>query len=166
MTTHPTDSPQVGPPPALDAMTLLVAAVIVHDRNTDRVVLIQRGPMARFAPGSWDLPVGKNEPGEPITATAIRELKEETGLLVRPDALQIAHIIHCARGVEAPNGFLTVVFAAHEWHGAPANKEPDRHSQVIWVSIEDIPDDFVSTTATALMSYLKGGPPLISTDGW
>lgn len=46
-------------------MTVLVAAVIVHDRATDRVVLLQRGQDAKFAQGKWDLPVGKNEPGEP-----------------------------------------------------------------------------------------------------
>jgi 8-oxo-dGTP pyrophosphatase MutT (NUDIX family) len=44
----------------------------------------------------------------------VRELYEETGLTVKPEALKVAHIIHGAWGVEAPNGFLTVVFAAHE----------------------------------------------------
>jgi 8-oxo-dGTP pyrophosphatase MutT (NUDIX family) len=151
-------------PPA--GATLLVAAVIVHDHDAGRVVLIQRGPDAKFAAGSWDLPVGKSEPGEPVTVTAIRELREETGLLVQPGDLRIAHVIHCARGVEAPSGFLTIVFAARRWHGIPVNAEPDRHSQVAWVATSDIPDDFVPTTATALRAYLDGGPPLISTDGW
>ncbi len=166
MTTQATSGRQGGLPAAPGAMTLLVAAVIVHDRDAGRVVLIQRGPDARFAPGSWDLPAGKSEPGEPVTTTAVRELKEETGMLVRPGDLQIAHVIHCACGVEAPNGFLTVVFAARQWHGTPANTEPDRHSQVTWVSTSHIPEDFVPTTATALRSYLNDGPPLISTDGW
>jgi hypothetical protein len=44
----------------------------------------------------------------------VRELHEETGLTVKPVALKVAHIIHGAWGVEAPNGFLTVVFAGHE----------------------------------------------------
>lgn len=66
--------------PALESMTLLVAAVIVHDQSTNRVVLLQRSQNAKFAQGMWDLPVGKSEPGEPITETAVRELHEETGL--------------------------------------------------------------------------------------
>lgn len=45
--------------PALESMTLLVAAVIVHDRATNRVVLLQRSGHAKFARGMWDLPVGK-----------------------------------------------------------------------------------------------------------
>lgn len=82
-------------------MTLLVAAVIVHDKATNRVVLLQRSQNAKFAQGMWDLPVGKSEPGEPITETAVRELFEETGLTVKPEALKVAHIIHGAWGVEA-----------------------------------------------------------------
>ncbi|WP_030823167.1 NUDIX domain-containing protein [Streptomyces hygroscopicus] len=151
--------------PALESMTLLVAAVIVHDKATNRVVLLQRSENAKFAQGMWDLPVGKSEPGEPITETAVRELYEETGLTVKPESLKVAHIIHGAWGVEAPNGFLTVVFAAHDWTGEPENREPRKHSQVCWVDAKVIPEAFVDTTASALRRYLIGGPQ-VSLDGW
>ncbi|MFD7059727.1 NUDIX domain-containing protein [Streptomyces sp. NPDC059906] len=151
--------------PALESMTLLVAAVIVHDQATNRVVLLQRSQNAKFAQGMWDLPVGKSEPGEPITETAVRELYEETGLTVKPESLQVAHIIHGAWGVEAPNGFLTVVFAAHEWTGEPENREPRKHAQVCWTDAGAIPKNFVDTTSSALHRYLAGGPE-VSLDGW
>ncbi|EFL16789.1 MutT-family protein [Streptomyces sp. C] len=151
--------------PALESMTLLVAAVIVHDKATNRVVLLQRSENAKFARGLWDLPVGKSEPGEPITETAVRELYEETGLTVKPEALRVAHVIHGAWGVEAPNGFLTVVFAAHEWTGEPENREPRKHSQVRWVDTDTIPEAFVDTTASALHHYLNDGAA-VSLDGW
>ncbi|MYV98352.1 NUDIX domain-containing protein [Streptomyces sp. SID3343] len=146
-------------------MTLLVAAVIVHDCDNDRVLLLRRGPKAKFAAGLWDLPVGKSEPGEPVTVTAVRELREETGVIVDPADLRVAHVIHAAWGVEGPGGFLTVVFAAHTWTGEPVNAEPTKHDRVRWVDTNDIPQDFVTTTASALDGYLRHGPDT-TLHGW
>jgi 8-oxo-dGTP pyrophosphatase MutT (NUDIX family) len=147
-------------------MTLLVGAVIVHDRPAGRVLLLRRGPHARFAPGRWDLPSGKSEPGEPITATAVRELDEETGLAVRAADLTVAHVIHGAWGVESPGGFLTVVFAAQAWSGEPVNREPHKHSRVEWVRTDALPADFVSSTGEALRAHLAGAAPAMTLRGW
>jgi ADP-ribose pyrophosphatase YjhB (NUDIX family) len=146
-------------------MTMLVAAVIVHDKATNHVVLLQRSDQAKFAKGMWDLPVGKCEPGEPITETAVRELREETGLMVKPDSLRVAHIIHSAWDVEAPSGFLTVVFVAHAWSGELKNREPRKHAQVRWVDTDSIPEAFVDTTSSALHGYLRDGPE-VTLHGW
>jgi 8-oxo-dGTP pyrophosphatase MutT (NUDIX family) len=159
------DQPQL-PESALASMTVLVAAVIVHDRATNRVVLLQRGENAKFGRGMWDLPIGKSEPGEPITVTAVRELYEETGLTVRAEALKVAHLVHGALGVEAPNGYLTVVFAAHEWSGEPENREPLKHAQVRWTDIGALPDPFVKSSAVALRRYLAADGPEVSLHGW
>lgn len=151
--------------PAFDAMTVLVAAVIVHDTANHRIVLLQRGPDAKFGQGLWDLPVGKSEPGEPITRTAVRELHEETGLVVEPASLEVVHVVHGAWGVEAPNGFLTVVFATREWSGEVSNREPGKHAQVRWVDLDDLPGGFVPSTGSALQGFLSGGSR-VSLRGW
>lgn len=162
MKTNPDASPLAA---ATESLTLLVAAVIVIDRQNGRVALIQRGPHAKFARGSWDLLVGKSAPGESITATAVRELGEETGLVVDQADLRLAHVIHSSFGVESPNGFLTVVFAAERWSGELVNREPHKHSRVGWVAVEELPDEFVETTGTALRRYLAGAD-LLSLVGW
>lgn len=84
---------------------------------------------------------------------------------MKPESLKVAHIIHGAWGVEAPNGFLTVVFAAHEWTGEPENREPRKHSQVRWVDADAIPEAFVDTTDSALHHYLNNGAA-VSVNGW
>ena len=162
---HTGDRPQALEP-ATDSMTLLVAAVIVHDTATDRVVLLRRGEKAKFGQGLWDLPVGKCDPGEAVTGTAVRELREETGLVVRPKALELVQVIHGAWGVESPNGFLTVVFAARAWEGELRNLEPAKHSQVCWADTGALPAGFVPSTARALRGYLDGEAPRALLHGW
>ena len=154
-------------PPALDSHTLLVAAVIVHDETTGRVLLLQRGVRSKFAPLHWDFPSGKADKGEPVTAAAARELKEETGLTVDPGSLKVAGIIHGAWGVEAPNGFLTVIFAARTWQGEPVNAEPRKHAQVAWFPVSQVPAELVPDRREALLGYLRSpGDPVVSTNGF
>ncbi|WP_346012282.1 NUDIX domain-containing protein [Streptomyces sp. SID3343] len=145
---------------------MLVVSVIVHDRANGRVVLLRRGDDRPFAPGLWSLPSGKGAPGEPITHTAVRELREETGLEVEPQALRLTHVTHSAESPEAPEGFVVLVFAAQEWGGDPVNAEPDKHSAVAWCDTDDLPTDFVPSTRYALQRYLAGERPEVAVDGW
>ncbi|WP_230423879.1 NUDIX domain-containing protein [Streptomyces radicis] len=140
----------------MESMTQLVAAVLVHDLDTDRVVLLRRAPGASFGRGLWDLPVGKCAPGEPITATAARELKEETGLLVDPADLGLVHVLHGAAGVSADHGFLTVVFRAHRWRGTLRNAEPHKHSEARWFAKDALPDDLVFGDERVIHRCLTG----------
>ncbi|MET7301436.1 NUDIX domain-containing protein [Embleya sp. NPDC005575] len=147
-------------------MVMLVASVIVYDRVNRRVVLLRRGENKAYAPGMWSLPSGKGAPGEPITHTAVRELREETGLVVAPQALRLAHVTHSADSPEAPEGFVVLVFAAEEWGGEPVNAEPGKHSAVAWVDTDDLPTDFVPSTPHALERYLASERPEVAMDGW
>ncbi len=57
---------------------LAVGGVIF--REDGAVLLVRRGNPPRR--GSWSLPGGKVEPGEPLDAAIVREIQEETGLSV------------------------------------------------------------------------------------
>ena len=152
-------------PPAARPMTLLAAAVVVHDPATRRVVLLRRGPRATFGRGLWDLPVGKCDPGEPVTTAAVRELHEETGLLVDPADLRLAHVVHGAVGAQAPTGFLTVVFRAERWSGEPVNREPEKHSWVGWQPVDALPGEMVLSADRMLTACLSGAPA-VTLHGW
>ncbi|XHM63999.1 NUDIX hydrolase [Streptomyces nigra] len=57
-----------------------LAAAVVMDEDR-RVLLVRRSVKERFLPRVWGVPCGKLEPGELPEDGALRELKEETGLL-------------------------------------------------------------------------------------
>lgn len=141
-------------PPALDSHTLLVAAVVVHDEAAGRVFLLQRGPgrSSHHCTGTCRQEM----------AAAARELKEETGLTVDPASLKIAGIIHGAWGVEAPNGFLTVIFVARIWDG-----EPCKHAKVAWFPADEVPLELVPDRREALLGYLRSpDEPVATADGF
>lgn len=57
----------------------LAAAVVMDEQG--RVLLVRRSERERFLPRVWGVPCGKLEAGESAEDGALRELKEETGLL-------------------------------------------------------------------------------------
>ncbi len=58
---------------------IVVAAVIVKDGS---VLLLQRREDEENFPGIWELPSGKRDFGETSIEALLREVKEETGLVV------------------------------------------------------------------------------------
>ena len=56
------------------------AVAVVHNRETDRFLLMKRAPDKDNYPGFWEFPAGKIEEGESPSETVVRELREETGL--------------------------------------------------------------------------------------
>jgi len=63
----------------MDRPAVGVGGVVVHD---GRVVLIRRGKQP--LKGRWSVPGGSVEIGETLEQAVVRELREETGLEVRP----------------------------------------------------------------------------------
>ena len=72
-------------PPAADAPVPVVACVgaVVLDPG-GRLLLIRRGNEP--GRGLWSVPGGRVEPGESVAAAVEREVREETGLVVRAGA--------------------------------------------------------------------------------
>jgi 8-oxo-dGTP diphosphatase len=82
-----------------------VGAVVIVDR---RVLLVRRGK----APlqGRWMIPGGTVEWGESLEQAVVREVREETGLVVRPrEPLAIFDQVHCSGG-EVVHHYVIVDF--------------------------------------------------------
>lgn len=60
---------------------ILVSAGVIR-RDDGRVLVAQRMPSDRVAPGEWEFPGGKVEAGEHPRASLVREIKEELGLVI------------------------------------------------------------------------------------
>jgi len=103
-----------------ETTSFTVVAAALADRGGR--VLLQRRAQGRAMAGLWEFPGGKVEPGEKPEAALARELKEELGISVRPEALA-----PCAFA-SADNGgrhMLLLLFTCREWRGIPEALDAD-----------------------------------------
>ena len=107
---------------------VLAASVVVRDQR-GRILLVQRGQEPNK--GRWSLPGGKAEAGEDLPATAVRELREETGLRCEVGRqLGVVEVVASARTYEIH------VFIAQL--GAGQLVAGDDAAQVRWFSREEL----------------------------
>ncbi len=94
-------------------MTPIPAVGVVCLRG-DEVLLIRRGTPPRL--GEWSLPGGRIEPGEKAIDAALRELREETGVVAR-----IVGLIDVVDGVfpEIDRHYVLIDYAAVWVGGEP-----------------------------------------------
>ena len=97
-----------------------------------RLLLLRRAAGAAYAPLLLCPPSGHLEQGEDVAATAVRETAEETGIELRRDEVRCVTVVqHQSPGGQARIGWF---FAAGPgWAGEPVNREPAKHSELVWV---------------------------------
>lgn len=111
-------------------MTVVAAALV---DQSGRVLLQQRAP-GRAMAGLWEFPGGKVDAGELPEAALVRELEEELGIGVAPDAL----VPTCF--ASAPVGgrhMILLLYLCRDWQGAP---EPLDATALKWLR----PDEMVA----------------------
>lgn len=103
-------------------MTPFLGAGAVIVGEDDRLLLVVESSGVKQ--GKWSLPAGKVEPGESIPAAVIREVEEETGLVVEPvDVLGFYHSVATVEGVYGLNTVVRAVVVGGEL--APSAEHPE-----------------------------------------
>ena len=104
---------------------MIVVAAALDDG--DGRILLQQRPLGRQMGGLWEFPGGKIDPGELPEAALVRELREELGIEVKPEAL------HPACFASAPLGerhLLLLLYHCRCWTGEPQPLDASGHRWV------------------------------------
>lgn len=131
------------------ARVLCVAGIVLLD-NEGRVLLIRRGD-----DGNWCIPGGVVEPGETIEEAAIREVLEETGLIV--DNLEFFNIYSGQSQHHIyPDGneyyFANTIFISSEFHGEMRADEIES-KELKFFDISNLPNNISKSNLPMFKDY-------------
>ncbi len=118
----------------------------------DGCVLMGKRLNTRFGAGQYHVPAGGLEVDETIVDGIIREAREETGIEIRPSAIDLAYVMHF-RGV---SNRLSFFFIADRWQGTIDNCEPEKCAGWEWIPTDTLPENTVPYARHAIIDLLAG----------
>ncbi len=117
-----------------------VSIVVVSPEG--RILLGKRAEKGEVGSFGWNTPGGKVEEGEGIREAAVRELREEAGLEIRPEELKFLGVIES----RFTKHYVTFVFLL-ECSGIQAKPSEE---VMKWKWFREAPDDLFPPTRDAL----------------
>ncbi len=132
-------------------MLLAPIAVYLLLIRGDSILMLRRHNTG-FADGSYSMIAGHVEAGEDLKTAMVREAREEAGIRLSPEDLEVIGVIHSMSDREYVNFFLK----ASEWSGEVVNMEPDKCDDLRWFDIANLPDNTVPYARQGIENY-RGG---------
>lgn len=115
----------------------MISYVSLILRRDDQVLLIRRYQTGSND-GMYALAGGGVDADEPITQAAIREAREELGIRLNKDDLNVLHVLHSKNTTSETIGFF---IEATTWEGEPRNMEPHKCDDVRWIPAKGLPQN-------------------------
>jgi len=117
----------------------------------DRVLLARRYNTG-YEDGSYSLPAGHLEGGETVSQAAVREAKEELGIMVNEEDVHFSSVMHRKSDDERVDFFVCI----DGWTGEPSNREPEKCDELRWTDMRSLPANTIPYIRRALDNYTRG----------
>ncbi len=125
-----------------------VHLILTNDRGE---CLFLRRFNTGYKDGEYGLVSGHVEEGENLKSAMIREVREEVGITLSPDDLDVVGVIP-----SLPNNYVYFFLQAATWFGDVKNMEPHKCDDVRWFDLHALPDNTVFYVRWAIGNYLEG----------
>jgi 8-oxo-dGTP diphosphatase len=135
---------------AMERFKLLSAVHLFLIR--DGQVLLLRRFHTGYEDGKYSVVAGHLNGDEEVKEAMIREAREEVGIEISPQDLQVVGVMHRKSNDERVDFFL----ATTSWSGQVTNREPDRCDQLAWFDMDALPENVIPYVRRALDNYRRG----------
>ncbi|MFP4599031.1 MAG: NUDIX hydrolase [Persicimonas sp.] len=126
----------------------LIPAVHLFLIRGDEVLLSLRENTG-YEDGNYSVVAGHLDGGEEVVEAAIREAREEAGIELAADDVDVVGIMHRNSGRERVDFFV----GATRWNGSIVNCEPDKCGGLEWFALHDLPENMVEYVRVALEKF-------------
>ena len=108
----------------------------------DNNILLMKRKNTGYEDGKYCLPGGHVEAHEEIRKALIREIKEEIGIDVDIQNLELYKVLN--RKINDMQEYVDFIFKTSHWTGSILNNESDKCDEIIWVSKNELPKNILS----------------------
>ena len=119
----------------------------------DGQILLLRRKNTGYHDGDYGLVSGHFDGRETARQCIIREAKEESGVMINPEELQVVYVMH---RLEPIREYFDVYLKVEKWSGEIKNMEPEKCSELRWFSFDNLPDNTIPEIRLALEHIRKG----------
>ena len=116
----------------------------------DNKVLLLRRFNTGYEDGNYSMVAGHVDQSETFTQCIIREAEEEAGIFLKPEDLEVVHVMHRNSQTAENNERVDVFFVARQWQGEPQNKEPHKCDDLSWFELDNLPKNVIPYIRQAL----------------
>lgn len=128
-------------------------------RKDGKIVFVLR-KNTKWMSGYYCLPAGKVNQDETFSRAAIREAREEVGVLINQEDVRHVHTMHRREGSD----WVSMFFEASAWKGNIQNTEPYIHASVDWLDPKNLPKNIVPSVRFVIEQIERGN--IYSEFGW
>ena len=131
-----------------------LSAVYLIIKNKNNEILLQRRQGTKLWPGFLALPAGHIDEGENAYEAAIREAKEELGIIISIDNIVDTFVVNRKNKSLMP--YFDIYFEINKYDGVIEISEPEKCSELIWQDINNLPNDMIDFEIEAIKNNQLG----------
>ena len=131
-----------------------LSSVYLIIKNEQKQILLQRRQGTKLWPGFLALPAGHVDEKENVYEAAIREAKEELGIVISVENIIDTFVVNRRNKSLMP--YYDVYFEIDKYNGKIQISEPEKCSELVWCDINNLPEDMIDFEIEAIQKNLMG----------